>query len=93
MTLVAVGWLVRGHVARACASSPRRLPRWRYQPRPGCVNEHHHLKVYAHRIRKKRHDEQREFLQNDPSVGYRSPSMADGDAKMRHPGRAARCVR
>jgi len=27
--------------------------------------------VYAYRIRKKLHDEQGEFLQNDPSVGYR----------------------
>jgi len=38
---------------------------------PGYVNEHHYLKVYAYRIRKKLHDEQGEFLQNDPSVGYR----------------------
>jgi two-component system, OmpR family, KDP operon response regulator KdpE len=38
---------------------------------PGYVTEHHYLKVYAYRIRKKLHDEQGEFLQNDPSVGYR----------------------
>ena len=38
---------------------------------PGYINEHHYLKVYAYRIRKKLHDEQGEFLQNDPSVGYR----------------------
>ena len=38
---------------------------------PGYVNEHHYLKVYAYRIRKKLHDEQGKFLENDPSVGYR----------------------
>jgi two-component system, OmpR family, KDP operon response regulator KdpE len=38
---------------------------------PGYVNEHDYLKVYAYRIRKKLHDEQGQFLQNDPSVGYR----------------------
>jgi len=38
---------------------------------PRYVNEHHYLKVYAYRIRKKLHDEQGKFLQNDPSVGYR----------------------
>jgi two-component system KDP operon response regulator KdpE len=38
---------------------------------PGYINEHHYLKVHAYRIRKKLHDEQGEFLQNDPSVGYR----------------------
>jgi two-component system, OmpR family, KDP operon response regulator KdpE len=38
---------------------------------PGYANEHHYLKVYAYRIRKKLHDERGMFLQNDPSVGYR----------------------
>ncbi|SEG80773.1 two-component system, OmpR family, KDP operon response regulator KdpE [Actinacidiphila yanglinensis] len=35
------------------------------------ANETHYLKVYAYRIRKKLHDEAGQFLQNDPSVGYR----------------------
>lgn len=38
---------------------------------PGYVDDHHYLKVYAYRIRKKLHDENGTFLQNDPSVGYR----------------------
>ena len=38
---------------------------------PGYVDDHHYLKVYAYRIRKKLHDEHGDFLQNDPSVGYR----------------------
>ena len=38
---------------------------------PGYINEHHYLKVHAYLIRTKLHDEQVEFLQNDPSVGYR----------------------
>jgi len=38
---------------------------------PGYINEPHYLKVHAYRIRKKLHDEQGEFLQNDPSAGYR----------------------
>lgn len=38
---------------------------------PGYVNDQHYLKVYAYRIRKKLHDEHGDFLQNDPSVGYR----------------------
>jgi two-component system KDP operon response regulator KdpE len=37
----------------------------------GYVNEHDYLKVYAYRIRKKLGDERGQFLQNDPSVGYR----------------------
>jgi two-component system KDP operon response regulator KdpE len=38
---------------------------------PAYANEQHYLKVYAYRIRKKLHDEEGRFLQNDPSVGYR----------------------
>lgn len=38
---------------------------------PAYATEHHYLKVYAYRIRKKLHDEEGRFLQNDPSVGYR----------------------
>jgi two-component system KDP operon response regulator KdpE len=38
---------------------------------PSYANDMHYLKVYAYRIRKKLHDEQGHFLQNDPSVGYR----------------------
>ncbi|WP_328425235.1 helix-turn-helix domain-containing protein [Micromonospora sp. NBC_00389] len=30
-----------------------------------------YLKVYAYRIRRKLHDEDGHFLENDPSVGYR----------------------
>jgi len=37
---------------------------------PAYAGEQHYLKVYAYRIRKKLHDEQGEFLQNDPAVGY-----------------------
>ena len=35
------------------------------------VNDLHYLKVYAYRIRRKLGDEQGQFLQSDPSVGYR----------------------
>ncbi len=38
---------------------------------PAYERELHYLKVYAYRIRKKLHDEDGKFLQNDPSVGYR----------------------
>jgi two-component system, OmpR family, KDP operon response regulator KdpE len=38
---------------------------------PTYVDDHNYLKVYAYRIRKKLHDEHGNFLQNDPSVGYR----------------------
>jgi two-component system KDP operon response regulator KdpE len=38
---------------------------------PGYTSELHYLKVYAYRIRRKLHDEQGQFLQSDPSVGYR----------------------
>lgn len=44
------------------------------------ANEQHYLKVYAYRIRKKLHDEEGRFLQNDPAVGYRlsaEPSLPD----------------
>ena len=43
---------------------------------PGYVTEPQYLKVYAYRIRRKLHDEQGQFLQSDPSVGYR---LAPGD--------------
>jgi two-component system KDP operon response regulator KdpE len=38
---------------------------------PAYAKESHYLKVYAYRIRRKLHDEDGRFLQNDPSVGYR----------------------
>jgi two-component system KDP operon response regulator KdpE len=38
---------------------------------PPYAKELHYLKVYAYRIRRKLHDEDGSFLQNDPSVGYR----------------------
>jgi two-component system, OmpR family, KDP operon response regulator KdpE len=38
---------------------------------PGYAGELHYLKVYAYRIRRKLGDEQGNFLQSDPSVGYR----------------------
>jgi two-component system KDP operon response regulator KdpE len=38
---------------------------------PAYADEQHYLKVYAYRIRKKLRDEAGQFLQNDPSVGYR----------------------
>jgi two-component system, OmpR family, KDP operon response regulator KdpE len=38
---------------------------------PGYGNEVHYLKVYAYRIRRKLGDEEGQFLQSDPSVGYR----------------------
>jgi len=38
---------------------------------PAYARETHYLKVYAYRIRRKLHDEGGEFLQSDPSVGYR----------------------
>ena len=33
--------------------------------------QQHYLKVYAYRIRRKLGDERGQFLQSDPSVGYR----------------------
>jgi two-component system KDP operon response regulator KdpE len=51
---------------------------------PGYASELHYLKVYAYRIRRKLGDEQGNFLQSDPSVGYRlawpSSSAARGKA-------------
>ena len=38
---------------------------------PGYANELNYLKVYAYKIRRKLHDEHGQFLQSDPSVGYR----------------------
>jgi two-component system KDP operon response regulator KdpE len=38
---------------------------------PAYARETHYLKVYAYRIRRKLHDDRGEFLQSDPSVGYR----------------------
>jgi two-component system KDP operon response regulator KdpE len=38
---------------------------------PGYEREQHYLKVYAYRIRRKLGDERGQFLQSDPSVGYR----------------------
>jgi two-component system, OmpR family, KDP operon response regulator KdpE len=38
---------------------------------PGYANEVNYLKVYAYRIRRKLGDEDGNFLQSDPSVGYR----------------------
>jgi two-component system, OmpR family, KDP operon response regulator KdpE len=38
---------------------------------PGYTKELHYLKVYAYRIRRKLNDEKGQFLQSDPSVGYR----------------------
>ena len=38
---------------------------------PQYAGETHYLKVYAYRIRRKLRDEGGDFLQSDPSVGYR----------------------
>jgi two-component system KDP operon response regulator KdpE len=38
---------------------------------PAYSKELHYLKVYAYRVRRKLHDEHGQFLQSDPSVGYR----------------------
>ncbi|HEY2079114.1 MAG TPA: winged helix-turn-helix domain-containing protein [Streptosporangiaceae bacterium] len=38
---------------------------------PGYANEVNYLKVYAYRIRRKLGDDDGNFLQSDPSVGYR----------------------
>ena len=48
---------------------------------PGYADDLSYVKVYAYRIRRKLHDEQGQFLQSDPSVGYRL-APADRD----HPG-------
>jgi two-component system KDP operon response regulator KdpE len=44
---------------------------------PGYGSELHYLKVYAYRIRRKLGDEDGQFLQSDPSVGYRLAPPAD----------------
>jgi two-component system KDP operon response regulator KdpE len=46
---------------------------------PGYGTESHYLKVYAYRIRRKLHDENGQFLQSDPSVGYRLAPPGDDD--------------
>ena len=51
---------------------------------PGYAKELHYLKVYAYRIRRKLHDEDGRFLQNDPSVGYRLATASPRPA--REPG-------
>jgi len=43
---------------------------------PGYANEVSYLKVYAYRIRRKIGDEDGNFLQSDPSVGYRLAGSA-----------------
>jgi two-component system, OmpR family, KDP operon response regulator KdpE len=43
---------------------------------PGYANEVNYLKVYAYRIRRKLGDEDGNFLQSDPSVGYRLAGSA-----------------
>jgi two-component system, OmpR family, KDP operon response regulator KdpE len=45
---------------------------------PGYVGELSYLKVYAYRIRRKLGDEDGNFLQSDPSVGYRLASKEAG---------------
>ena len=44
---------------------------------PGYSRELHYLKVYAYRIRRKLGDEKGQFLQSDPSVGYRLAPPAE----------------
>jgi two-component system KDP operon response regulator KdpE len=44
------------------------------------AKELHYLKVYAYRIRRKLHDEEGLFLENDPSVGYRLAVTGGGGA-------------
>jgi two-component system, OmpR family, KDP operon response regulator KdpE len=44
----------------------------------GYATELNYLKVYAYRIRRKLGDERGEFLQSDPSVGYRLMAPGDG---------------
>jgi two-component system, OmpR family, KDP operon response regulator KdpE len=44
---------------------------------PGYGSEHHYLKVYAYRIRRKLRDHNGQFLQSDPSVGYRLAAPGD----------------
>lgn len=44
---------------------------------PGYEKELHYLKVYAYRIRRKLSDENGQFLQSDPAVGYRLAAPDD----------------
>jgi two-component system KDP operon response regulator KdpE len=44
---------------------------------PGYEKELHYLKVYAYRIRRKLGDENGQFLQSDPAVGYRIAAPDD----------------
>jgi two-component system, OmpR family, KDP operon response regulator KdpE len=44
---------------------------------PGYASELNYLKVYVYRIRRKLGDERGEFLQSDPSVGYRLATPGD----------------
>ena len=46
---------------------------------PGYATELNYLKVYAYRIRRKLGDERGQFLQSDPSVGYRLVPAAEGN--------------
>ena len=55
------------HVGKVCTRSMILENVWG----PSYARELHYLKVYAYRIRRKLHDEEGLFLQNDPSVGYR----------------------
>jgi DNA-binding response OmpR family regulator len=61
--------------SRSCSPSARMILEnvWG----PPYAKELHCLKVYAYRIRRKLHDENGSFLQNDPSVGYRLATKAD----------------
>ncbi len=45
---------------------------------PGYLSEVNYLKVYAYRIRRKLGDDEGNFLQSDPSVGYRLTWREDG---------------
>jgi two-component system, OmpR family, KDP operon response regulator KdpE len=45
---------------------------------PGYASEASYLKVYAYRIRRKLGDEEGEFLQSDPAVGYRLAIPGEG---------------
>jgi len=44
---------------------------------PGHDKELHYLKVYAYRIRRKLNDNKGQFLQSDPSIGYRLAAPND----------------
>jgi len=53
---------------------------------PGYGRELHYLKVYAYRIRRKLHDENGQFLQSDPAVGYRLAPPATDVTGAKGPG-------